>query len=82
MLCDLNNENGKTPIQHEKIQFFNKKKEKKFDISNYSITFALSVEHRDTSIAGIRIDRDTHQITTENREGFAYQWRATPFGVT
>ena len=27
---------------------------------------------------GLRIDRDTHQITTENRERFVFQWRATP----
>ena len=26
---------------------------------------------------GQRIDRDTHQLTIENRERFVYQWRAT-----
>ena len=36
----------------------------------------------DRPIAGIRIDRDTHQITSENRECFACQWRATPERVT
>ena len=33
-------------------------------------------------LAGIWIDRDTHQVIHENRECFTCQWRATPVRVT
>ena len=42
--------------------------------------FALHKER--TYKPGYRIDWDTHQFFSENRESFALQWRATPFGVT